>query len=100
MREGLIRKVRFEQRFAGGERVGLVDVWGGACLAKGAASAKALGQGELVCCRSSEEAIVAGAEGKGRDVKEEVREMGAGGGRFCCHFSHGKDLAFILIARC
>lgn len=28
-------------------------------------------------CRSSEEAIVAGAEGKGRDVKEEVREMGA-----------------------
>lgn len=50
---------------------------GGACQAEGAASAKALGQGELVFCRSSEEAIVAGAEGKGRDVKEEVREMGA-----------------------
>lgn len=28
MRDGLVRKVKVEQRFAGGERVGLVDVWG------------------------------------------------------------------------
>lgn len=32
-------------------------------------------------------------KGRGRDVGEEIREMGG-------RFSHGKDLAFILVARC
>lgn len=45
VRKGLREKLKFEQRFVGGEGVILVDVWGGACQAEGAVSAKALGQG-------------------------------------------------------
>lgn len=86
VRKGRRGKLKFEQRFAGGEGVSLVD----GCLersmpGRGSSQRKGPGAGALVCSRNS----------GWRD--------GRGGGRVCCHFSWlvgDKDLPFILIASC